>query len=195
MNKEILLKSLKFLGELLERDQIEPMNLVVCGGSALLFCEYVQRTTKDVDVVGLGYGETNIGASKPLPELLKKASLRIARDLGLDENWLTCDPSDLMQEGLPSGYLARTRTEKFGNKLVIHFLDRYDQIHLKVYACVDSGPGRHLDDLRILKPTNAEMESAARWTMKHDPSIEFREVLFDMLRKIGYGTVADKLQE
>jgi hypothetical protein len=34
MNKEILLKSLKFLGELLEREQIAPMNLVVCGGSA-----------------------------------------------------------------------------------------------------------------------------------------------------------------
>ena len=195
LNREILQKSLKLLGDILESEQTEPLNLVVCGGSALLYCEYVYRTTKDVDVVGLGYGEKNIGASRPLPEILKKVSLRIARDLGLDENWLNCGPSDLMQEGLPEGYLERAKTEKFGSKLMIHFLDRYDQIHLKVYACVDSGPGRHLDDLRVLKPTDAEMESAARWTMKQDPSDDFREILFDMLRKIGHGTVADKLQK
>jgi len=124
LNKEILQKSLKLLGEILESEQIDPMNLVVCGGSALLFCEYVYRTTKDVDVVGLGYGEQKIGASKPLPEILKKASFRVARDLGLDENWLNCGPSDLMQEGLPQGYLERAKNEKFGSKLTIHFLGR-----------------------------------------------------------------------
>jgi hypothetical protein len=174
LNKEILQKSLKLLGTILDREQTEPMNLVVCGGSALLFCEYVSRTTQDVDVVGLGYGEQKIGASNPLPDLLKKASVRVSQDLGLDENWLNSGPSD-------------------GSKLTIHFLDRYDQIHLKVYACVDSGPGRHLDDLRVLKPSNEEMQSAALWAMKQDPSSEFRETLLDMMRKIGYGTVADKL--
>ena len=98
LNKEILQKSLKLLGEILESEHIDPMNLVVCGGSALLFCDYVFRTTKDVDVVGLSYGEQKIGASKPLPEILKKASFRVARDLGLDENWLNCGPSDRSEE-------------------------------------------------------------------------------------------------
>jgi hypothetical protein len=38
-----------------------------------------------------------------------------------------------------------------------------------------------------------EMEMAARWAMTHDVSDGFRATLRDMLSKLGYGDVADRL--
>ena len=38
-----------------------------------------------------------------------------------------------------------------------------------------------------------EMETAARWVMRQDPSEGFRTVLKDMLRKIGYGQAAERI--
>ncbi len=75
----------------------------------------------------------------------------------------------------------------------MHFIERLDQIHFKVYAAVDSGPGRHIDDLRTLNPTEEEIELAAKWAMTHDPSEEFCETLKDMLRRIGYESVANRV--
>ena len=69
-------------------------------------------------------------------------------------------------------------------------MNRIDQIHFKVFAAVDSGPGRHVDDLRELRPSPDEIEKAAFWAMTHDRSVEFRMVLVSMLRQMGFKDVA-----
>jgi hypothetical protein len=56
-------------------------------------------------------------------------------------------------------------------------LGHYDQIHFKLYAAVDQGPGKHLDDLLSLNPTADEIERAAHWTMTHDVSESFKQNL------------------
>jgi len=197
LNKEKLDEALTLLNNRLELAGSEPVNLVVCGGSALIFIDVIDRTTKDVDVLGIMIDQTGtakiLETPDPLPETLKEAASQVAKDLGLEENWLNTGPKDLLKYGLPEGCMERLRKKKYGRLLTIYFVGRLDQIHFKLYASVDSGPGRHVDDLLALQPTEGEMEKSARWAMTHDPSENFRTVLKDMLRKLGYEKVAERI--
>jgi hypothetical protein len=77
--------------------------------------------------------------------------------------------------------------------LVVHYLGRYDQIHFKVYAAVDQGAGKHLDDLLALKPTSEEIENAALWSMTHDVSDGYKETLKALLDYLGFRNVTERL--
>jgi hypothetical protein len=72
-----------------------------------------------------------------------------------------------------------------GAGLTVHFCSRLDQIHLKLYALVDQGLGKHEADLRALTPSREELVQAARWTRTHDPSPGFREMLERALHYLG----------
>lgn len=134
---------LSALGEQLEIISGEPIELLVCGGSALIFLGLVQRSTKDVDI--LAYikrthrGDTSFIKAKPLiPEFIM-ASKKVARDFNLPENWINTGPTSAVDFGLPEGLMDRVTARAFGRKLTIHFSERYDQIHFKLYAAVDQG--------------------------------------------------------
>jgi hypothetical protein len=90
-----------------------------------------------------------------------------------------------MDFGLPTGFLDRVQTQEFGAGLTVHFASRLDQIHFKLFALVDQGAGKHEQDLRALTPTAEELVQAARWTLTHDPSDGFREMLERALRYFG----------
>ncbi|HXV59911.1 MAG TPA: hypothetical protein VEK15_04395 [Vicinamibacteria bacterium] len=94
--------------------------------------------------------------------------------------------------GLPAGLAKRLHHQQYGAHLTVHFIDRLDQIHFKLYAAADRG-GYHIEDLRALKPTPDEIEKAARWAMSHDVSEGFLMVLRDLLRSLGYAESADRL--
>ena len=158
--------------------------LVVVGGSALVALGLVERATRDVDVVGV-LTEGGLSSSEPLPEGLATAVARVARDLGLPADWLNAGPSALLDLGLPQGFLDRAHRVEIGRGLVVFYADRYDQIHLKLYAMVDQAGGRHEEDLRALTPTPEELLTAARWTTSHDPSIGFRQQLLIALGRLG----------
>jgi hypothetical protein len=155
----------------------------------------VKRTTEDVDVVAMMHNGV-LCSPAPLPEALLHAASEVAEDLGIDSNWLNNGPSrgegGLFQLGLPEGFAERLDTKRYGPKLTVHFSHRIDQIHFKLYASVDRG-GYHIDDLRALSPLPDELEAAARWTMSHDVSEGFAIILKDLLRRLGYGEVADRL--
>jgi len=158
--------------------------LVVIGGTAMQVLGFIQRPTRDVDVVGLLEGPSIVPAD-PLPEPLVDAAERVAIDFGLPANWLNAGPADLARQGLPEGFQVRWQTRSFGQNLTVHFAGRLDQIHLKLYAMVDQGSGRHETDLRARDPTTEELRMAARWTRTHDPSPGFREVLLAVLKHLG----------
>jgi hypothetical protein len=86
----------------------------------------------------------------------------------------------------------RLQTHSYGTHLTVHFIDRIDQIHFKLYAAADRG-GYHIEDLRALDPTPAEIDAAARWTTTHDVSEGFVMVLKDLLRNLGYADSANRL--
>ncbi len=191
-----LSRALIMLGERLRLKDTPPVRLVVCGGSALIAMELVSRTTDDVDVVALVDEHQQLIAPVPFPKYLEDSIREVSVLLNLPVYWLNYGPSSdsggLFQTGLPEGLLNRAHEKDYGSHLTVYFIDRIDQIHFKVFAAADS-LGIHVDDLILLKPSDAEMEHAARWCMTHDPSDGFRKILISMYEQLGYRNVAAKL--
>ncbi|HWW68216.1 MAG TPA: DUF6036 family nucleotidyltransferase [Solirubrobacterales bacterium] len=162
----------------------ERYELVVIGGSGLLALGMIERSTRDVDLVALRSGE-QLDSAKPLPEPLRVARDRVARDFSLPAEWLNAGPADLLDFGLPEGFLERLERRDYGGSLTVYLASRYDQIHFKLYALVDQGAGKHEDDLRALRPSEGELQAAATWARTHDPSEGFAGMLGQVLSYLG----------
>jgi hypothetical protein len=187
--------ALRSLAIRLDQNKAAPVELVVCGGSALILTALVTRTTRDVDVVALLHHQV-LCSPAPLPEDLQQAVREVAEDLLLPDTWLNNGPSrdegGLFQLGLPDGLADRLTHRVYGERLIAHFIGRLDQIYFKLYAAVDRG-GYHIKDLLALQPTDEELAGAGRWAMTHDVSDPFASILKSLLRSIGHGTVAERL--
>lgn len=170
------------------------IELVVCGGSALAAIGLVNRTTNDVDVLGIVERSDSklIINRASFPNWFKSSIEKVARDFNLPPNWINAGPTSLVDFGLPRGLEERLIGKRFGDYLTVHYISRIDQIFLKLYASVDRG-GYHIDDLMKLKPTNEEIEAAARWSMTHDVSEGYRELLKSLLRRLGFNEVAKRI--
>jgi hypothetical protein len=197
INQANLDRSLMLLAGRLDLAQSEPVRLVVCGGSALIAMGLRQRATRDMDVVALMNATHELVSPDPLPDYLLTAAEQVARDLGLFEGWLNNGPSrgegGLFQMGLPAGFLGRLTEKKYGPRLAVHYIGRLDQIHFKRYAAADQRDGTHLNDLKALRPSAAEIEAAARWAMTHDVSEGFKIVLKELLTHLEYESVAKNI--
>jgi len=158
--------------------------LVIVGGSALVALEIVSRPTQDVDVLALRSGNDLLSA-EPLPSDLVAAAHRVGEDFRAPSDWLNAGPTGLLDLGLPHGFLDRLVQKPYGEGLTVYIASRLDQVHFKLYATVDQGPGRHEADLRALEPTDAELVAAARWTRTQDPSPGFRDALVGALASFG----------
>jgi hypothetical protein len=189
-------KALRLLGGHLRLQDAPPMNLVVCGGAALLARGFQTRTTQDVDILAFMDEDRNLTAPVPLPDGLVEAADRAAKTLGLPENWLNNEPSaresGLFQRGLPEGIAQRMICREYGSHLRVFFVGRLDQIHFKLLAAANVG-GRHLDDLLALAPTADELEQAARWAIARKPDPAFAQTLTGLLGYLGYGNLAERL--
>lgn len=162
----------------------DELEIVVIGGSALTALDLVRRATRDVDLLAIAEnGE--LRPAEPLPDTLRMARDRVARDFELDQNWLNAGPTDLLKWGLPVGFTTRVVTRRYGPALVVQFAGRVDQIHFKLFAMVDQAGGRHEADLRALHPTREELIAAARWSMTQDPSPGYRMMLVQALSALG----------
>jgi hypothetical protein len=166
--------------------------LLVCGGSALNLAGLIQRPTRDVDVLGLVKGpEPATVAAQQLPEDVTRAAEWVAMDLGLPSDWLNDAALDVQRLGLPPGILQRAHPLGFGPCLTVYFIDRQDQVALKLYAAIDRKKGqRHLKDLEAIKPTKAEMEAAVRWLLDRQTSAQFREAVQSIARGLGFSKLS-----
>jgi hypothetical protein len=109
----------------------ERVELVVIGGSGLLALGLTTRATRDVDVVALLAGRT-LANPRPLPPGLVEARDQVARDFNLPEDWLNAAPADLLDFGLPDGFVDRLERRDYGEALTVHLAGRFDQIHFKL---------------------------------------------------------------
>ncbi len=195
LDKTVLDLALQSLAIRLEENGSQPFRLVICGGSALLLANLIPRSTKDVDIVAL-ITDTGLVAPTPFPAALQRAAMEVAEDLNLDSDWLNNGPSrdegGLFQLGLPDGLEERLHIRGFSACLVVYYIDRVDQIHFKLYASVDRG-GYHINDLLSLHPSENEIEAGARWSMTHDVSEGYAQLLKTLLRELGYEAVAHRL--
>ncbi len=196
MNKNSLEKTFEILAARLESNHAPPQKIAVCGGAALIACGLLPRTTTDVDIVALLSEQDELISPAPLPEPLVTAANEVAALTSLPQDWLNNGPSrdqgGLFQMGLPNGLQNRLHKKEYGPYLTVFFIDRFDQIHFKLYAGVDRG-GYHITDLAALKPTDEELYQAAQWACTHDISAAFVALLKTLLKDMGHESVAARL--
>ena len=190
---DTLQHALEALASFLEADGAERETLVIIGGSALITLGIVSRTTKDVDIMAGVDPERGLVDPRPLSEALRSAADKVARELQLDPHWLNTGPADQVLAGLPEGFLSRLTRHDYGTCLTIYYPDRFDLIHLKLFAIMDQGPGRHVSDLQALKPTEEELLQAARWVLTQDAGEVFPQIVRNTLTALGHGNLADRL--
>jgi hypothetical protein len=186
--------ALTLLGDRLHLAGLPAQELVVCGGTSLIARGFVSRATKDVDILARRTAGTEFVSARELPPEFLIAASRVAADLGLPDNWINNGPVDLFEMGMPKGFSERLEAKTYGH-LTAWYIGRTDQIHLKLYAAVDRGPGpsRHMNDLLLLTPTGDELFTAANWAMTHDVSPGFKELLKLVLTEMQHDAVAARL--
>lgn len=177
--------ALSRVGELLAADGHE-YAIVVLGGAALDLLRVVNRETRDVDI--LTFAEPRPGKEpsvdtidqlpREMPEPLQRAARIVARDLGLDSDWLNTESSLQLQAGLPPGLPARIQWKSYG-ALWVGPVHRYDLVFCKLFAAADSGgpTSVHYQDLIALRPSPRELLDAATWVETQDASAEFPGIL------------------
>lgn len=170
--------------------------ICVIGGTALNMIGVVERPTRDIDIVALAHtdhsGIIRIGDSRLLPEVLVESARAVAREFGIEEDWLNSGPTSLLDAGMPEGFAGRLETREYGTVLAVHFAGRLDQICLKTYAAADVS-GRHLTDLLALNPVRDELDFAFRWTMSQDASAAFLVQLAELAHYLEVSDVLDRI--
>lgn len=193
--RETLDQALTLLGEVLARRDHPPCHFVVCGGSSLLALNLISRAaTRDVDVLAR-LEQRRLVQAKPLDPAVLEAAAAVRAELDLPADWFNTGPADesFFCLGFPVGIEERLTHRTYSPALTIAFIGRYDQIHFKLYAAADHGPGRHVSDLRDLQLTADELLAAARWTRLQDPSEGFLFVLGELLTHLGHARLTDRL--
>lgn len=148
------------------------VSIVVVGGAALALRGWVPRTTQDVDVIALAEPGGQL-ARPTFPDALVRASLRVARDFNLPDDWLNAAVGAQWQVGLPDG-LADDLEWRVFHGLRVGLAGRATLIALKLFAAVDKGPSSvHLQDLLALAPTDPELALAAAWVVTQDIAPEW----------------------
>jgi hypothetical protein len=161
------------VGDLLAADG-EPVDVVVVGGATLNLLGIVSRTTRDVDVIAQAYrdagGTLRLAHAEPFPDALERAIATVARDLGLDRDWMNAAVGKQWSQGLPPGIEQDLEWRRYG-ALHVGLVGRRTLIALKLFAAVDQGPRSvHMQDLATLAPGDGELEDAAAWVVTQDGS-------------------------
>jgi len=175
--------ALVMLGQRLSRSK-QHYEIVAIGGASLVLLGYIDRTTKDLDLVAMMEAGRLISA-KPLPQGLLKEITEVGTALELGEYWVNAGPTSLLESGLPKGFEERLVVRNYEG-LTIHFAGRLDQICFKLYAAVDQGPAsKHFADLKRLNPIHDELLTAKKWCLTQDVSSEFSVMLAQALSALG----------
>lgn len=198
MSPELARTLLQELADWLLFEQCDPVEWVVCGGTALSLQNLATRTTKDVDVVGPWDATLmQVTCIQRFPEKVELCIRRVAQrhpELdGMSENWINLGPRRLAEWGLPKGYEQRLIPIRFNDRLTLQLLHRVDLLPLKLYAASDDLGERqavHVRDLKQLRPTFEELDNALQWVLAL-PDIDQRRVqLQSLVEELGYEDLA-----
>jgi hypothetical protein len=150
--------------------------IVVVGGGALSVMGWVDRTTRDIDVIARARREGGgwvVDPPEPLPRVLVEAVARVARNYALPTDWLNTAVAMQWRTGLPDRFVEEIQWRRFG-ALDVGFAGRSSIIALKLFAAVDQGSESvHFQDLVGLDPLDSEIEDAASWVARQDPAPGF----------------------
>jgi hypothetical protein len=191
LSENTLNQALDLLGNLLEEAETK-FSLVVVGGSALLAQKFTDRNTHDVDVIALDGGDTR---ANPLPQALKEAAARVAREMNLVPNWLNSSVAMFIgRDQLPELIWWNFETRSYGPCLQVSYVRRDGLILLKLHAALDRDQPRDLSDLSALNPTAEETERHINWILKEILGQTTHPKLGDILNHLGHGHLISQYQ-
>lgn len=163
--------ALRALGAFLEANG-QTEYLVVVGGVAMNLRGFHARGTSDVDVIARATPPV-LFTPDPLPDFVEAGIKRVARDFGLDADWMNTVVAKQWHGGMPPGLAEDLEWHQFG-ALHVGVPGREAMAALKLFAAIDQGPRSvHMQDLLRLRPTEEELERAARWVASQDASAAF----------------------
>jgi hypothetical protein len=178
-------RALQLLGDVLA-DRGHHFAVVAIGGAGLQLIGVIDRPTRDIDLVALVEDDQLVTVGRVLPPALAEAVVDVGRSLNLAADWMNSEPAGLLSLGLPAGFRERLIRQSYGGGLDLFLASRLDQIHFKLYAAADGGPGdKHHADLKRMGPSREELQMAAQWARTHDPSEGFAIVLAGVLHDFG----------
>ena len=191
---DILNSLLRELADLLSLEDCNPVEWVVCGGTALALQQLQSRTTQDIDVLAnWNAADLTVMCIKDFPADVKQCIQRVKNNhpelAGLKSKWINLGPAPIAAKGLPNGFEKRLIKMEFSDRLTLHLLGRIDLLALKLYAAADDmGPRRdiHFQDLKGLKPTFDELDSAVDWIRTLSDFETIHMGLKDTVRELGY---------
>ena len=195
-----LLPLLRELDAALLLEDADPVDWIVCGGTALALQGFGVRTTQDIDVLGTPIpGSTGIAVIGAFPPAVQRAIARVAAAhpelVGMGPNWVNLGPQAIASAGLPAGFAERLTPVRIGDRLGLHLPGRADLIAMKLYAASDDLGARqrvHFTDLTDLAPTPAEIESAINWVRSMpDPRFLLLPTLKRIVQELGHEDLAD----
>jgi hypothetical protein len=179
---------LRELNDALAIEGAEPVDWIICGGTALGLLGLVQRPTRDVDVIsGWNSATLQIIQIDCFPPAVERAIVRAAeahpelQSSGI--SWVNLGPKGLLDFGLPPGCTGRLTPRIIGTHLTLRLPDRRDLIAFKLFAAADASHGRqavHKSDLQALDPNEEELRFAIDWVItipdrNHQLRTELRE--------------------
>lgn len=182
---------LSAVGYLLE-EKGETVRIVIVGGASLNLAGLVNRATNDVDVIARAkddQGEPVLIPPDPMPDVLKEAIGRVARDFGLPSEWLNTAVGNQWETSLPPSLTEDLTWHQFGGLRVV-VAGRRPLIALKLLAAVDQGGTQsvHYQDLIRLDPTEEELEEAREWAESEDPSPIVADHIDQVIRHVREDT-------
>jgi hypothetical protein len=128
----------------------EHRDLLACGGGALWIMGVVSRETRDLDVI-----------LPSLDPVLLKCSIKVAKEIGLNEGWLNNGPSGFVRD-LENGFELRAIQIYQGTHLIAKALGRRDLIATKLQGLCDRDE-IDLLDLVSLKPWLLDRDASPLW--------------------------------
>lgn len=195
--KEEIERALTTLSRRMALSGAKDLQILCCGASALCVLGLLSRSTMDVDVLGIVSNETDLVPCEHFSPEMQRAISESGRELGLADDWFNGSASTLLQRSLPAGTLERARKyrREFGPCLVVFFLDRMDQVALKLFASMNPGDGqRHLKDLEEIAPTRAEISHAIAWMSSWKSNEAFRERLAYIVEGFEFPDLAKSIR-
>ncbi len=156
----------------------ESVSLVVLGGTAMNLHGFVERPTRDVDVLAIiDEAGGSLRHPEPLPDGLREAIAEVALDFQQPPDWMNTGVALQWLTGLPPGLEQRLTWHDYG-ALRVGLVAREDLIAFKLYAAADEGPASvHVSDLLALNPKPTELAETAAWIRTQDISVEFHAIL------------------
>lgn len=194
--KEDVHEALTVLGRQMALAYAEDTRLLCCGGSGLCVLELISRSTKDVDALALIVGNKTLKPIEGFSPEMERAIAQTAHMLGLESDWLNGEASVLLERGLPEGVLERAgkHTRHYGPCLTVEFIDRLDQVALKLYAAMDPLKGRrHEEDLVELRPTEQEILHGLKWLGSWPSNEAFKKRLAFLVNGLGFPSLVSGL--